>query len=738
MHFLIKLNKSAKPMKNLFINKIGSTSGYFLFVYLIFLISSCVKAQSGQSGCITHVGYNSSRIDYETILPCGANKITLTFSKFKVPSTAFLLKIYDGTDASGKALHPGSGFTYGNVPTSPLVAYSGAMYLYFSCTGSGTDTMYAACWTSEGDTAKPVAKFEIADTIYNSVKNTFKNTSQNISSKTDYIWKIEPGYGDVSYSKDLNYTLYTNSKYDVTLRTTTCSGTSKYTKSVVVITPDYKVALDFKAKNTKPIIDKADTLSAIYFSNFKRPTKADRFHWFFYPDSVTYLNGTSADSPTIQVKFKAIGKYKVTLEAWNNSSPTLSYNEVIKKDYITVQEPPSPKVYIDIKAKKINPLVGETDTLLAIDSISGKLYKADRFNWMFNPSTVTYLNGTSKEMKTIQVKFNDTGRYTVSLQGWNSIDSAKTYNDTSKPNFILVQKPAIRKAYFDFSAKNLNPLVGETDTLYVIDSIKGKGVKANRFKWQISPNRFNYINGTNDESKIIQIKFKSEGKYTITLFGWNSEDSAKTYNDTIKTNYLTVKGTVNYKVYLDFKADNLKPKVGDDVIILAIDSTEGKPYKANRFRWEFLPDNVTYINGSTSDNQTIKVKFNEKGKYSVHLTGWNWADSAATFNGTIKADYISVEDALSSVGKTQVISSLITIYPNPGQGKFNLYFNQGCIETMSIQIYNSTGKLINETSGTKCTGHIQSVDLSNEPCGLYIVKILSDKGQIVQKVSVIR
>ncbi len=330
MHFLIESNKSAKPVKNLLMNKASKLIHLILLAFFMFTFSGF--ANSEKTGCITSAGFNPNRIDYQTIFPCGATKITLSFSYFKVSSGTYL-KIYDGTDASGKALHPGSGFTYGNAPSSPLVAYSGAMYLYFS-TGSSTSSTdsFSACWTSVLDTVKPIAKFEIADTIFNSVKYTFKNTSQNISSKTDYVWDIEPGYGQVGYSKDLNYTLYTNKTYDITLRTATCSGTDKYTKSVVVITPDYKVALDFKAKYTKPVINKIDTLSAIHFSNFKNPNKADRFHWYFYPDSVTYLNGTSADSPTIQVKFKATGKYKVTLEAWNTASPLLSYNEVIKKD----------------------------------------------------------------------------------------------------------------------------------------------------------------------------------------------------------------------------------------------------------------------------------------------------------------------------------------------------------------------------------------------------------------------
>lgn len=695
-------------------------------LFLFFLLDSIIKVNA--QPCIKSGLYNNNRTDYEIIKPCDAKKITFTFSIFKVADAGDILTVYDGTDASGKPLHIGSGFTLGNAPTGPLIAYSGAMYFYFKTNGTGTDSGWAGCYTVERDSTKPIAKFEIPDTIYNSVKYTYKNTSQNVSGKTDYVWEIEPGYGEVGYSKDLNYTLNTNNKYDVTLTATTCVGWSKYKKSVVLITPDYKVALDFKAKNTQPIINKVDTLSAIHFSDFKRPNKADRFHWYFYPDSVTYLNGTSADSPTIQVKFNTKGKYKVTLEAWNTVSPIVSYNEVIKKDYITVKGPPSPKVYIDIIAKKLNLIVGDTDTLFAADSIAGKLYKANRFQWEFYPNTVTYLNGTSPDLKTIQVKFNEERKYTVHLKGWNSSDSALTFSDTIKTDFITVKKPIIPKAYFDFEAKNLTPKVGEIDTLFVIDSILGKKGKANHFQWQISPNRFTYVNGTNAQSKIIQVRFKFEGSYTVTLFGWDSADSVATFNDTIKTNYLKVKGTANYKVYLDFVAKIINPKVGDIDTIVAIDSISGKPFKANRFRWEFMPDNVSYVNGTAEDMQTIHVKFNDKGKYTISLYGWNSADSAATFNSIFKKDYISVEEPTNSTNDIS-LSSLFNIYPNPSTGIINFE----CDETINIQIYNSMGLLVKEIN---CTG-IQTLDMSNQSSGFYTVKIKTNSKQIIQKVFII-
>ena len=712
-------------MKNFFINLIARVSNWVLLVCVLIFNTDLVKAQS--SGCFTSGSHSSNRIDYKTIIPCGAKKITLTFSYFKVSSTGSLLKIYDGTDASGKPLHPGSGFTYGNYPTNPLIAYSGALYLYFSTTGTNTDS-FAACWTTELDTLPPVAKFEIQDTLINLVNYTFNNQSKSLAFKTDYTWRIYPDYGYVGFKKDLDFVFKTNKTYDVILKVSNCLGWDQYTKKLVVITPNYKVNLDFKAKNLQPFLKEIDTLSALNAIFIKRPIKADKFIWEFFPDKVTYVKGTSPNSPTIQVEFKEKGKYKVSLKAWNSSDSADSYNEVIKKDYINVKEHPSPKVYINPIAKNTKPIAGQTDTLFAIDSIPGKLFKANRFRWEFSPNTVTYLNGTSPDMHTIQVKFNEKGKYTVYLKGWNSKDSSLTFNDTLKTDYINVVP--IPKVYLDFKAQNLKPKVGKAYTLSTIDDISDKPFKADRFRWEFSPNEVTYLNGTSPDLKVIQVKFNQKGKYTISLKGWNSTDSVASVNDTIKTDYITVEDSISPRIFIDFRAKNLKLKVGEVDTLFAIDSISGSSLKADRFLWEFLPDKVSYINGTLPGMQTIQVKFNEKGKYTVLLRGWNGADSIATVKDTIKTDYITVDESFISINKIYN-SEIVTFYPNPSTG----IIQSNAIQPTQIVVYDAMGKLIFENI---YTNGLHAIDFSKKPCGVYIFKIRMDNQQVIKRVSIIR
>ncbi len=298
----------------------------------IYESSGCIIDNGGRTG-----PYSNNRIDYATIIPCGAKKITLNFSQFKVQSGDFL-KIYDGTDASGKPLHPGvNGFTLGTVPTGPIVATSGAMYLYFSSNASGVDSGFIACWTTEkGIVDPPIASFTIPDTLYNPITYDYINTSQNVMGQTDYVWEIEPGYGQVGWTKNLRYGILTDNTYDVKMTATTCIGTSSFTKKVVVVTPNTKAEIDFTANNRRPV-----TGEDVFFTPFtplpNKAIKANRFRWSFFPASTVRLLSVN-EFGVATVKFDAKGKYTVSVRAWNNLDSAATVVSVIKADYVIVVE----------------------------------------------------------------------------------------------------------------------------------------------------------------------------------------------------------------------------------------------------------------------------------------------------------------------------------------------------------------------------------------------------------------
>ncbi len=295
-----------------------------------------------QSGNIIDDGgrngnYSNNRVDYATIIPCGAKTITLSFSQFRL-GAGDVLKIYDGQNAAGTPLHTGVGFTNTVKPTGPIVATSGAMYIYFKTDGTSVDSGFVASWvTVRGPSVAPVADFVIPDTLYNPVSYKYINTSKNVLGNTQWVWSVDPGFGEVGYTPDLEYAIYTDNTYDVNLEATTCMGYNKATKSVVVVTPHSKADLDFTADNRRP-----NTGEFVYMSakdaKVGKALKCDMLKWSFFPNTVSFVGGTNAGSRDIKVTFNAKGKYTVSLRGWNSLDSSNTAANVIKSDYVIVLE----------------------------------------------------------------------------------------------------------------------------------------------------------------------------------------------------------------------------------------------------------------------------------------------------------------------------------------------------------------------------------------------------------------
>jgi hypothetical protein len=169
---------------------------------------------------------------------------------------------------------------------------------------------------------------------------------------------------------------------------------------------------------------------------------------------------------------------------------------------------------------------------------------------------------------------------------------------------------------------------------------------------------------------------------------------------------------------------------------IALDSLNGNPFNANRYQWNFLPNNIIYVNGTSQNMQTIQVKFASAGKYQVTLSGWNSADSAATFNEIYKVDYITVFDSFITIKKLSNANTSVDIYPNPCDGILNFYFKEGTTPNTSIQIFNFLGQLSTEIN--KIEKNFQSIDLSNQPNGIYTVKVKIDNRHLIQKISLLK
>jgi PKD repeat protein len=333
--------------------------------------------------------YSSPEANLDALIaPCGATKITFTFDTWKVKSN-INVKVYDGQDANGKALHVKNGFTASDTPSGPLVANSGALYFIYSTSGSATDKGFLGHWTSEiGSQLPPVADYSVNAILYNAVENTFTNTSANATGEVFYTWEVDGGV--VSTAKDYVRTFLSNKNYSVCLTVETCAGKNKRCKTITVSPITSQTDLDFTADERRP---KAGDKVAFEAT----ADKANAFKWNFFPgNSVTFTNGTNANSKNPVVSFSSPGKYTVSLKGWNSlsaSDSAVSANQVIKADYVIVISYCRPVVGVTTSADvAINRVLLETTENPAMSLLDSKSGESDYTDYLeeFPAARVTF------------------------------------------------------------------------------------------------------------------------------------------------------------------------------------------------------------------------------------------------------------------------------------------------------------------------------------------------------------
>ena len=91
----------------------------------------------------------------------------------------------------------------------------------------------------------------------------------------------------------------------------------------------------------------------------------------------------------------------------------------------------------------------------------------------------------------------------------------------------------------------------------------------------------------------------------------------------------------------------------------------------------------------------------------------------------------SFKTSVNGVGNKELIASddNIYIYPNPNKGEFFIQFNSN--KNRTFEVYNSIGKLVLQSSTNN--SNVQ-IDLTNNPRGIYFVKISDENSTSIKKV----
>jgi hypothetical protein len=74
-------------------------------------------------------------------------------------------------------------------------------------------------------------------------------------------------------------------------------------------------------------------------------------------------------------------------------------------------------------------------------------------------------------------------------------------------------------------------------------------------------------------------------------------------------------------------------------------------------------------------------------------------------------------------------NNIVKVYPNPNNGVFNFQF-ENTNQKGEIEIYNMLGKQVYNETLRQVQGDIR-IDLSNEPAGIYLYRIIAEDGSAV-------
>ena len=191
--------------------------------------TNAIAGQLFDSGGATG-NYGSNENCSFLINPGCAIDITLTFNSFYSPTSSDQLVIYDGSDATGTIL---GSYTYiSSVPTTPVVATSGSMFITFVSNSSGNYSGFDAEWTSTITNTAPTANYSISD-----LNPPLNSPVQFTDLSTNYpgIWSWNFGDGTtISNIQNPSHTYVNSGSYSVTLIVDNCFTTDTLTQVITV------------------------------------------------------------------------------------------------------------------------------------------------------------------------------------------------------------------------------------------------------------------------------------------------------------------------------------------------------------------------------------------------------------------------------------------------------------------------------------------------------------------------
>lgn len=162
---------------------------------------------------------------------------------------------------------------------------------------------------------------------------------------------------------------------------------------------------------------------------------------------------------------------------------------------------------VDFTANKVNPNTYETVTFTN-QTLTASTQPVTATEWIFEPNTIEYQDGTNANSTEPKVVFNQEGTYRVSLKVTNSEGTEINAKDA-----YITAKNTATKADFKVSSASID----QGESVVFTNTSTGNPVPT-EFKWTVTPSDgVEFTSGTNETSTNAVVKFKNDGIYTVSL-----------------------------------------------------------------------------------------------------------------------------------------------------------------------------------------------------------------------------
>lgn len=142
-------------------------------------------------------------------------------------------------------------------------------------------------------------------------------------------------------------------------------------------------------------------------------------------------------------------------------------------------------------------------------------------------------------------------------------------------------------------------------------------------------------------------------------------------------------------------------------------------YRENEL-YRFQTSQVLFHDSDTSNCSEDFVMFNGCDPFWMHVT--------AVYNdGQEESGYVDSAYCLGfAIGMEEKADAETTLYPNPTTGNLQISNQFGTVER--VVMMDRSGKVLRETTNPA------SISLSDLPCGIYYLKLVTGKGDVVKAV----